>query len=174
MTDHLIVVGRLAAPYGVRGWVKLRSFTEPADAIFEYQFWQLQMLSDEWQPLKLVDYRSHGQGYVVQLDGCIDRNQAQTYQGRLIGVDANQLSQLEAGNYYWRDLVGLSVWTLQNQWLGVVDHLLETGANDVLVLRPVEGSLDQKERLIPYLRDRVILHVNLAERKMIVDWDSDF
>lgn len=173
MTDF-VMVGRLGAPHGIKGWVKLRSLTQPDTAIFDYQPWFIQGASGEWQPFKIMSYQQQGKGYLVQPAGCLDRNQAHTYQGCWIGVADSQLPALDAGEYYWRDLTGLAVWTSQGEWLGVVDHLLETGSNDVLVVKPSEGSLDQRERLIPYLRDSVIIQVDLVARKILVDWDVDF
>jgi len=168
------MVGRLGAPHGIKGWVKLRSLTQPESKIFEYRSWFIQLASGEWQLFELTGYQQQGKGYILQPMGCSDRNKAHTYQGCWIGIDASQLAPLESGEYYWRDLTGLSVYTQQNQWLGLVDHLLETGSNDVLVVKPCEGSLDQRERLVPYLRDSVIIQVDLVARKMIVEWDVDF
>lgn len=171
----VVVVGRLGAPHGIKGWVKLRSFTQPASAIFDYEAWCVQSVSGgQWRSLELINQQQQGDAYRVQLAGCKDRNQAQMYQGCWIGVEADRLPSLAEGEYYWRDLMGLSVWTLAGQWLGLVDHLLETGSNDVLVVKPAEGSLDQRERLIPYLRDSVVIQIDLVARKITVDWDADF
>ena len=174
MSD-LIIVGALGAAYGIKGWLKLRSLTQPGSAIFDYQPWQMRRTPQApWQSLKLLDYRAQGQSYVVQLANCCDRTQAQAYRNFQIGIFSHQLPALAAGEYYWRDLIGLQVWTVQSEYLGVVDHLLETGANDVLVVRPSEGSLDQRERLIPFLRDTVIREIDTGAKKICVDWDADF
>ena len=106
---------------------------------------------------------------VIKLEGCNDRNQAEALVGAKIAVYRNQLPQLEGpGHFYWADLKGLQVVNTAGVELGVVDYLLETGANDVLV---VKGD---QERLIPYLWKQVVQDVDLSAKRILVDWDADF
>lgn len=105
---------------------------------------------------------------IARLAGCDNRDQAQVLMGREIGIRRDQLPATVPGEYYWRDLEGLKVTTLTGEPLGIVDHLLETGANDVLVVKA------ERERLIPFVQGQVIVKVDLDAREIQVDWDKDF
>lgn len=165
--DTLVTVGRISGVYGVQGWVRVFSHTEPRDNILEYNPWQLR-LPEGWREVALLAGRAHGKGVIAQLDGCGDRDQAARWVGAEIAIRRDQLPATPAGEYYWRDLIGLRVVNAEGVDLGVVDHLLETGANDVLVVR------GERERLIPYAPGAVITGVDLAAGELRVDWDADF
>jgi 16S rRNA processing protein RimM len=165
--DAPLVMGRIAAPYGVRGWVRVVTFTEAPENLLAYSPWHLKR-EGGWQAVKLVDGREHGKGLVVQLAGYDDRDAAAVLSGTEIGVYRSQLPAPDTDEYYWSDLVGLQVLTTQDKLLGVVDHLIETGANDVLV---VDGD---RERLIPFVLDKVVMSVDLDKAEIQVDWDKDF
>lgn len=162
-----VVLGRIAALYGVRGWVKVFSHTEPRDNILRYQPWQVN-IKGAWQTLPLVEGRAHNQGIVAHLEGYKDRDAARVLLGCDIAVRAGQLAQLPTGEYYWSELIGLEVTTVAGESLGIVSSLLETGANDVLV---VQG---ERERLIPYLPEQVIRQVDKENKRIVVDWDPGF
>lgn len=173
---QLIPVGRIGAVHGVHGWVRVQSFTTPPDKIFEYQPWWLRT-SNGYQPIELVDSAIHGQKLVVQLAGIDDREVAKTYAQMDIAVDVGVLPKLDAGEYYWHQLEGLRViseYQGQRHILGRVTRLLETGANDVLVVQGDADSIDTRERLLPYLPEQTVKRVDLAEGEMVVDWDPDF
>jgi len=161
----MLVVGRVSGLYGVRGWVKVFSETEPRDNILTYQPWYL---GAEHNPRGLVAGRSQGKGLVARLEGCEDRDQAAALVGLAISIHRSQLPRLRADEFYWADLVGLNVETLDGTLLGRVDRLFATAANDVLV---VEGD---RERLLPFVRDRVIKDVDLGQGRIRVDWDPEF
>jgi len=165
--DRKIVVGRIAGLYGVRGWVKVYSWTEPREAIVGYSPWQVK-LAGEWREMRVAEGRKQGKGVVVRLEGCNDRDMAATLMGADIAVFRSQLPETAAGEYYWTDLVGLKVVTLDDVELGMVKSLMETGANDVLV---VQG---ERERLIPFLVGDVVVDVDLEHQLMRVDWDPEF
>lgn len=171
-----VVVGKLTAPWGVKGWIKVHPYTAEPGRLLEFaRLWYQR--DGQWLPLKLAEGRTHGPGLVVQPAGCTDRDQVQAYQQCLVAVDDSELPALEEDEYYWHQLQGLQVVTDmagQPVLLGQVDHLLETGANDVLVVRPCTGSLDQRERLIPYLPGRFVQAVDLAAGLIRVDWDPAF
>src|SRR5690606_14411485 len=116
--------------YGVKGWLRIYSYTEPRDNILQYNPWQLR-LPDGWRSVEVLAGRSHGKGVIAQLAGCEDRDQAARWVEAEIAVRRAQLPATPEGEYYWRDLVGLRVVNTEGEVLGVVDHLLETGANDV-------------------------------------------
>lgn len=175
--DHLVSplrVGCVSGAYGIRGWVRIRSWTDPVSNIFEYQPWFL-ATEDGWRPVTVTQWRRQGQGFVAQLEGCGDRTQAEKrYVGREIAVPSVVLPALPDGEYYWKDLIGLRVRLPGGQDLGQVSGMLETGANDVLVVTGDSASLDTRERLVPWLLDDVIVQVVPGEGYLIADWDPDF
>lgn len=171
--DPFLVVGRFLGPHGIKGWLKVHSYTQPMENLGRYKPLWLQQ-GDQWVRIDRIDVKRQGKGLLAKLPGCDDPETARTYSGLELGIQPSQRPRLPAGDYYWSDLEGLRVVTLAGEWLGVVDHLIETGSNDVLVVEPAECSLDSRQRLIPYLPDQVVVDVNLSERQMTVDWDSDF
>lgn len=166
MTGRLVLVGKVVGVFGVEGWVKLHSYTEPRSNIFRYAPWLLKH-GDASREVAGVKGREQGKGVVAQLPGIADRDAAAAAVGTEIWVAREQLPQAKAGEYYWADLEGLKVLTLDGSELGVVSHLFSTGANDVLV---VQGG---RERLIPFVPG-VVDAVDLDARTVRVDWDPDF
>ena len=164
--DDLIPVGQIHGVFGVRGWLKVRSFTRPPEGIFSYRRWLL-CDSGETREHQVANYRADGENFLVKLRGVSTRETAEALNGAMVSVPATALPPLEHGHYYWRDLVGLSVLNTDGVELGTVSGLLETGANDVLV---VDGV---RQRLIPFVRDRYVLTVDLAAGQMMVDWHPD-
>lgn len=171
--SSFLQIGRIASSYGLKGWVWVYALTDPHKNIFRYQPWYLRR-RDRFEKVEVVDWRPQGKGLVAQLKGCDDRTAAEALQDVEIWTDGNALPALPAGDYYWSQLVGLAVWTLSGHFLGVVDHLMETGANDVLVVRPADGSVDCEERLIPYVLEHTVQSVDLAAGKLLVDWEPDY
>jgi 16S rRNA processing protein RimM len=153
--------------HGVKGWVRVFSYTEPRANILHYQPWHLRR-GNVWQPRPVAEGRAHGRGVIARLENCEDRDQALALMDCEVGVRRDQLPATAPGEYYWNDLLGLDVVTLQNEPLGKVDHLLETGANDVLVVR------GDRERLIPFVVDQVVKRVDLDAGVIQVDWHKDF
>lgn len=167
------VVGRITSVFGVQGWLKVFSYTEPREGILGYRNWTL-VLDGRRMSAEVLQGRQHGPGIVVQLKGITDRDQARLYSGADILVPVDQLAVLPEGEFYWHQLEGLRVDTVEGECLGQVHHLIETGSNDVLVVRPSEASVDQRERLLPYLPDQVIRKIDLESGLIIVDWDPEF
>lgn len=167
------VIGRITSVFGVKGWLKVFSFTDPKEGILDYTDWVLD-LDGKRIPVKLEEGRRQGQAIVVRLKGINDRDLARTYCGAEVKVPTAELPELADGEYYWRQLQGLEVFTVEGECLGRVDHLIETGSNDVLVVHATAGSIDQRERLIPYRPDQVVREIDLVERKLVVDWDPEF
>lgn len=165
-TGSRIVVGRIAGLFGVRGWVKVYSHTQPPENILGYMPWQVQ-LGGAWVSLKPIDGRAHGKGVVALLEGYPDRDAATRLVGCDISVWREQLPDTASDEIYWADLIGLKVVNQDGTEFGTVDHLLETGANDVLV---VQG---ERERLIPYI-EHVVVEVDLDGGLLRVDWDPEF
>jgi 16S rRNA processing protein RimM len=165
--DGMIILGRISGLFGVRGWVKVYSHTSPRDGILRYKTWYLHQ-DGGWQAHKLAAGQAQGKGVVAKLAGFEDRDQAAALVGIDIAITRDQLPRLEPGEYYWADLEGLRVENLEGVDLGVVSHLFETGANDVLVVK------GERERLIPYTMGEAVKEVDLQAGRILVDWDPDF
>src|SRR3569833_689410 len=155
--QRVVIIGQIAGVFGVRGWMKIYSHTEPREAILRHRVWFIYR-DGEWRPLELLAGRVHGKGIVAHLKDCDTPEQARAFIGCDIGVLRSALPALAADEYYWVDLEGLRVLTQEGVDLGVVDHLLVFGANDVLVVR------GERERLIPYIRGEVVSAVDLTGR----------
>lgn len=159
-------MGRILAPYGVRGWVKIRPYTEAPDGLLGYARWWVGN-EGAWQPHALKAGREHGELLVAQLEGIEDRDRAAALRGLDIAVGRDELPPAPEGEYYWADLVGLAVVNSAGVDFGHVAEVFETGANDVLVVR------GDRERLIPMIAAAVV-EVDLAGGVLRVDWDADF
>jgi 16S rRNA processing protein RimM len=162
-----VLLGKVLAAFGIQGWVKIHSETRPMNEIGRYKTWQLK-LKEGWADFRVKSVRFQGKGLIAKLEGVNDRNHAESLSGAEIAVDPAKLPRLSPGEYYWRDLIGMRVATKEGVSLGEIDHLLETGANDVLVIQ------GERERLVPFVPDQVVLEVDLEARRMIVDWDPEF
>ena len=193
MTD-LIIVGRITSVFGIQGWVNIYSHTDPMTNIFDYGPWYLhplplgstdvatskaavdQVKGAQCRKVSLAEGKKHGKRLVARLDACHDRNTAQQFVQHDIWVPRSLLPDLE-GAYYWSDLEGLNVIDQHAQVLGQVDHVIETGANDVLVINPakadgLEGEKSKANQiLIPFVFDHFIIDVDLNNRLIKVDWE---
>ena len=159
-------MGRIIGPFGVRGWLKIKTFTEAADTLTDFPDWWLNTPTG-WQKFELAEHELHSKGLVARLEKIADRTAAELLKGTDVAVPRSDLPDSGEKNIYWADLVGLEVVNQQNITLGKVESLLETGAHDVLV---VKGEL---ERLIPYV-DAFIINIDLAAKRMTVDWQQDY
>jgi len=167
LDDRLVIIGQVTGVFGVQGWVKVWSFTQPPENILHYQPWWVK-LHGEWRELAVDAGRPHGKGIVARLEGHADRDSARALVGADIGMLREQLPPPAPGEYYWTDLVGLEVINRDGTSLGKVDHLLATGANDVLVVK------GERERLIPFIKDQVVLDIDIERGVLKVDWDAAF
>lgn len=166
--EKFVLLGKIVGVHGVRGELKLESYTEPRTRIFRYQPWRLRSANGE----RLIDGcrgRTQGKGIVAELPGVGDRDAAAALVGEEIWVARSALPALPPGEYYWSDLEGLGVVTTAGTPIGTVSHLIATGANDVLVVRDAE-----RERLIPFLVGSFVTDVDLDAARIVVDWDPDF
>ena len=161
-----VVIGKIVGLFGVRGWVKVHAYTRERTDVMNYSVW-LVADSNGWTEQEVRDIKAHGPGLIAQLAGFDDRDAAQRLVGAEIAIPRTELPALADGEYYWADLEGLAVVNRAGVELGRVSHLFETGANDVMVVR------GERERLIPYI-DGVVESVDLAQGRIVVDWDADF
>lgn len=164
--DDLICVGHILGAQGVKGWVRVFSNTSPRENIVSYSPWVVE------QGLRrdtiAVSGRLQGKNVLARLEGIEDRSQAEELAGCKIFINAQQLPEPEEGEYYWSDLIGLAVESVQGEPLGVVASMLETGADDVMVLK------GDRERLIPFVLDQIVTEVDLANQRMVVDWLPEY
>lgn len=164
----MVTLGKISGVFGIKGWVKVFSHTARREGILDYNPWFLRV-AGEWRPWQIEQGNVQGKGVIVaQLEGLNERSQAESLVGCEIAVPREQLETLRPGEYYWVDLVGLEVVTIDGKVLGTVDHLFETGANDVMVVR------GDRERLVPWIQEQVVKSVDLQGKRMVVDWDPDF
>ncbi len=167
-----VVVGKITSVYGVKGWVKVHSYTDPLSGILDFPLWSLKS-NGKRLSVKIVSGKTHGKGLVARIEGYDDRDAAAALCGFLISVEESSFPSLDDGEYYWKDLIGLQVNTRDGVSLGTVSNLMETGSNDVLIVKGKKGDIDDKERLIPY-RPEVVFNIDLKNKKLEVDWDPEF
>lgn len=167
-----VVIGKIGAPYGVKGWVKITTYTDEIEGVFNYSPW---LLGADEKEYTVDHWRTHNKGVVAKLVGVETRDDAESIKNLDISIKAEQLPQLAEDEFYWRELVGMKVVTDKGYDLGVVKELFETGANDVMLVRanPNDG-FGQKERMLPFLFEQVIKQVDKQGRTITVDWDPGF
>jgi 16S rRNA processing protein RimM len=183
--DKVIVVGRVQGPYGIKGWVHLAAYTDPASNLLDYRPWLVQRSAEtaksgaetanNWRSIDVVEARAHKKGFVARIEGVADRTAAERLKGQWIGVPESQLPEPAVGDYYWKDLVGVEVVGESGVSLGFVSSLIETGAHDVLVVQqqsdPENSDSEMQEVLIPF-HPRYVIDVDLAAGKIQVDWQD--
>ncbi len=168
--SHRLVIGRISGIYGVKGWLKIFSHTEPRENILTYPKWWLTAADGTVREWVVETGAVQGKGVVAKLRGCNDRDQAALLMQQEIAISTADLAPLAAGEYYWHQLLGLTMVTVKGVVLGTITDLMETGANDVLQIRTDSGE----EHLVPYLPESVVVKVDLAARQMVVEWDLDY
>ncbi len=169
VVDGKLILGRINGIYGVHGWVKVYSHTVPIENIFRYQPWFLRGKDGVWREVKVLDHRPHmgGKALVAKLEGVRDREQARALMGCDIGIDRDQLPDSDDG-YYWVDLIGCEVIDQHGDSLGKVVGMIETGGHDVMRVRGEAG-----QHLIPLVEGHFVSRVDLAARRIHVDWDGE-
>jgi 16S rRNA processing protein RimM len=166
--QRFVTLGRISGVHGVQGWVRVHSDTSPRENIVNYSPWHL-IREGRRESWKVNAGRRQGKAVVAKLEGCNDRDAAEELVGALISIPRSALPDTTVpGEYYWADLVGLRVETVDGVELGRIEQLFETGSNDVIV---VQGD---KERLVPYIWEQVVREVDLEAGVMRVDWDPEF
>ena len=161
-----MILGRIAAPYGVKGWVRVHPFTASTASLLRYRSWWLGH-EGQWEELEVVQARVHGSAVVALLAGHAERDAALRLRGKQVAVPRSALPEARDNEFYWVDLLGLKAVNVAGQDLGEVVRILETGANDVLVVR------GRSEHLIPFIA-AVVQDVDLAMGVIRVDWGADY
>lgn len=161
------MLGRITGPFGVRGWLKVISFTDPPEQVLDYPIWQAESPRAGRRELRPLEGRRHGKGMVVRVEGIEERNAASALGGTEFWVERRELPALKKDEYYRADLVGFEVVNLQGQRLGSVDHFLDMPANAVMVV------VGEREHWLPLGADQVF-RVDLEHGRITVDWDPDF
>ena len=162
-----VIIGRFGRPHGIKGFVTVHSFTEPRDNIMRYTDWHA-FIDNKWQPLKLLNAEVQNKSIITQIEGYPERETVARLTNIEIAVQQEQLVELESGDYYWHQLIGMDVVNSKGEPFGKVTEIIPTGSNDVLV---VQG---EKRHLIPYLPGQFVLEVNSSQQLITVDWDMDF
>ena len=162
--DRRLAVGHICGVHGVQGWVKVYSYTQPPETIFTYRPWLVD-LNGAWQCLEPAAGRRQGKHLIAKINGCDDRDQALLWQNVPIAIRRSQLS--DDGSVYWCDVQGLRVINQDGVDFGVVDHLIATGANDVLVVR------GERERLIPFVEPHYVTGIDRRQGVLRVSWHPD-
>ena len=162
MSERLVTVGEVRGVYGVKGWVKLFSFTAPRENLLGFR----EFTTGQGKTLRLIEGRPQGKGLVGRFAGCDDRDAALAMHGTALQVARSALPATDEGEFDWDDLVGLEVVDIEAGVLGSVDYLLETGADDVMVIRQPAGG----EILVPFAWERVVQGVELDPGRITVDW----
>jgi 16S rRNA processing protein RimM len=161
----IVPLGHISGVHGIKGWVKVHSLTEPREAIFEYQPW---LLGEAREEVYISEGKKHGNRLIALLKNSESREQAEVLVNQPIAVYREQFPELSADEYYWTDLVGLSVQLEDGSELGRIENMLATGANDVMVIR------GRKEHLVPFVPEQYVKSVSLEDGIVVVDWDPEF
>ena len=177
-SDELHVLGKISGYYGVRGWLKIYSYTQPRENIVSYKDLKLKLANshrssaEQWQDIQLDSGKAHGKGVVAHFAGYDDREAAARLIGAELAVYRSEFKRTAENEYYWADLIGLNAFNLEGDELGQVVRLLETAANDVLVIKPVHQA--QAEILVPYVAEHYVKKVDMDKRTILLDWPIDW
>ncbi|MBL4638039.1 MAG: ribosome maturation factor RimM [Gammaproteobacteria bacterium] len=169
-SEEFVPIGKISGAFGVKGWVKVFSFTDPRKNILSYSPLYISR-KGEWVEVKVTGGRTQGKGVVMGLENVTDRDHVLPLIGAELAIKRTQLKPTGKDEFYWSELVGLTVINLQDQVLGKVDHILETGAHDVLAVKE-DGK--NEERLIPFVMDEFVKLVDLDNKLIRVDWGVDY
>ncbi|MCL1073631.1 ribosome maturation factor RimM [Shewanella dokdonensis] len=169
-----VVLGKIGSSYGVKGWLRITAYTDAVEGIFEYSPWLIQQ-QGEWREVKIDRWRFHGNTVIALLEGVETREQAQMLTNCDIGILPQQMKSLPEDEFYWRDLIGCEVINTQGYNMGIVDQIVETGSNDVLLIKAnAKDAFGKEERMVPFVTEQFIKQVDLTAKQITVDWDPDF
>ena len=164
--DKRLLVGKINGFFGLQGWVKVFSYTNPRTNILNYSPWSIKV-DGNFQSIDITSGREQSKTIVAHIKGIDNREDSQKFIGQDIYINKEQLPELTQGEYYWHELIGFDVINKDEERLGTVDYFVETGANDVLVVK------GKKEYWIPYI-EPFLVSIDSKNNKILVDWDKDF
>ncbi len=167
MCNEHLIVGKIGAPYGVKGWVKIFSINRSPESLLEYETWYVES-QNGWEILEISERKRHDGHVIAHIAGIDDREIAKQFTNKQISILPTQLPKAEKNEFYWLDLEGLKVITKDGEELGQIDNMMETGANDVMIV------VGNKKRLIPFVLNKTVLSVDLKKKEIIVDWDPSY
>lgn len=169
-----VVLGKIGSSYGVKGWMKITAYTDTVEGIFDYSPWLINEQGN-WREVKVTQWRFHGKAIVAQLEGVDDMNEAQRLTNCEIAINSAQMTVLPESEFYWRDLLGCEVINTKGYNMGKVDQVVETGSNDVLLVKAnAKDAFGKGERMIPFVTEQFIKTVDTSAKQIVVDWDPDF
>jgi 16S rRNA processing protein RimM len=164
--SSLVELGYICGVFGTHGWVKVHSYTRPRAHLLDYREWMIGQ-RQEWRKFSIIEHKVHGPSLLVKLSDITAREQAVTLLRQIVAIPRDALPSTGPNEYYWADLAGCTVFNREQQPLGTVRHLVEAGDHDVLVIR------GEREYLVPFVLDVYVLNVDLAQRRIVVDWNLD-
>jgi 16S rRNA processing protein RimM len=165
-SDRIVILGKIAGTFGVKGWVKIKSYTEPVENILGYEVWQVGR-PDQWQPAIVEEARVTDKGVLAKLEGLESPEEARLKVGLEIGVWRSEMPPPEPGEYYLSDLEGVDAVSASGEPLGRVDHFRSTPGGTVVIVR------GEQEHWIPFVKDRIV-KVELDARRIVLDWSADW
>lgn len=169
-----VVLGKIGSTYGIKGWMKITAYTESMEGIFDYSPWLL-CEQGKWREINVTQWRFHGKAVIAELEGVTTREQAQALTNCEIAVLPEQIEALPEDEFYWRELIGCEVVNTKGYNMGVVDQILETGSNDVLMVKAnAKDAFGKGERMIPFVTEQFIIKVDVPAKQILVDWEPDF
>lgn len=169
-----VVLGKIGSSHGIKGWLKVTTYTDSVEGIFDYAPWLIKE-QGEWREVKVLQWRHQGKAVIASLEGVETRDQAQMLTNCEIAIHPEQMESLPEDEFYWRDLIGCEVVNTKGYNMGRVEQVLETGSNDVLLVKAnAKDAFGKAERMIPFATEQFIKQVNISEKQILVDWDPDF
>lgn len=170
----LVLVGHVTGAYGINGWIRIQPYSTEANALLSVKTWWIS--KPEMHDIDIMQSKDHGDGVVARVVGIADRDAAEALKGAVVSIPRSKFPPLSDNEFYWVDLVGLSVENLQGEVIGVVADLMDNGAHAILRVQPESTDPTAKkppEKLIPYV-EQFVHQVSLADKKIIVDWGVDY
>lgn len=167
-------MGRLGAAYGIKGYLKVQSFTERPENLFDYSPWFIRRRGEEWREVQVTAWQPHGDGFIARLAGVDTREDAVAYTGMDIGIKRSSLPPVAEGEFYLADLEGCRVIGLNETDLGIVSGVMDHGAAPILVVSPSDHKKGTQPRLIPFVMGPIVTALDLGARTIRVEWGEDY
>jgi 16S rRNA processing protein RimM len=169
-----VVLGKLGSSHGIKGWLKITSYTDSVEGIFDYSPWLIKE-QGVWREIKVAQWRFQGSAIVAEFESVTTREHAQMLTNCEIAIMPEQMKELDDNDFYHRDLIGCEVTNVNGYNMGIVEQIVATGSNDVLLIKAnAKDAFGKAERMIPFVPEQYIKQVDLQGKQILVDWDPDF